>query len=183
MCPNLVNTQYIHQDTGFLYNPATYWSMPRNAMRVISGCLFHWRRRFQYTSSSSLLCSAYNTNKAECTLGSKTGWRSVAALTTSLQHDDNFSFQKLLQLSCRTYQLLHTVYTASPTVLKNIRHTQRPYNHKIFSMDLQKSIDRENMWESKGHSHYFFFISDFNVEAIHIGVTIKHHQMLLRLLG
>jgi hypothetical protein len=56
-----------------------------------------------------LLCSAYSTNKAECTLGSKTGWRSVAALTTSLQND-NFSFQKLLHLSCRLYQLLHTVH-------------------------------------------------------------------------
>jgi len=111
MCPNLANT--MTQDSYTI--PATYWSMPRNAMRVISGCLFHWRRRFQYTSSSSLLCSAYRTNKAECTLGSKTGWRSVAALTTSLQHDDNFSFQRLLHLSCRTRKLLHTVYKASPT--------------------------------------------------------------------
>lgn len=45
---------------------------------------------------------------------------------------------------------------ASPTVLKNIKCTQRPYNQKIFSTELQKSTDGENMWESKGYIHYFF---------------------------
>jgi len=66
--------------------------------------------------------------------------------------------------------------------LKNIGCTERPYEHNIFSTDLQKSTDGENMWDSKGHIHYFF-ISDINVKVIHIGVTIKHHQMLLWELG
>jgi hypothetical protein len=42
------------------------------------------------------LCSAYNTNKAECTLGRRTGCRSAAALTTSLQYN-HLSFLKLMK--------------------------------------------------------------------------------------
>jgi hypothetical protein len=45
-----------------------------------------------------LLCSAYSTNKAECTLGSKTGCSSAAALTTSLQYHNHFSTMKLINL-------------------------------------------------------------------------------------
>jgi len=39
------------------------------------------------------------------------------------------------------------------------------------------------MWENKGYIHYFFFISDIPVKVIPIGITIKHHQMLLWELG
>lgn len=66
-------------------NESSYWSIPRKAISVVSGCLFHLSSLRQYKSSSLLLCNAYNTNRAGWTLGNSTGCSKELLDTTSLE--------------------------------------------------------------------------------------------------